>query len=265
MQRGRGEHERVGIDSTPCRTTLICWWMQRGARGVEGGEDTPPTEALADRQRARGHDRSSAHEVNPDVPSIRFGTGVIKDGDGRWGGAASVAQIHHEVADNALPDVELMQPRLAPVQQLRRGSIVKISGRRDDDRDHRIGGGPRRHDRDMASAVARSILMLSPSAVPDLIARVDRPFSVRSCAPPPSYAGHWTGVPAALDMPHRRHMVGRCRRHPHRRSPRPSEESTTSRQQRPSEHDSVGPSSSGPPPRARSSAIIIRQTWSVGA
>jgi hypothetical protein len=116
MRRDRGEHERVGIDSTPCRATLICWWMQRGARGVEGGEGTPPTEEVAGRQRARGHDRTSAHKVNPDVPPIRFGTGVIKDGDGRWGGAASVAQIHHEVADNASPGIEQMQLRLAPVQ-----------------------------------------------------------------------------------------------------------------------------------------------------
>lgn len=83
MRRGRGEHERVGVDSTPCRATLICRWIERFVRGVEGGESTPPTEAVAGRQRARGHDRSSAHEVNPDVPPIRFGTGVIKDGDGR--------------------------------------------------------------------------------------------------------------------------------------------------------------------------------------
>jgi len=57
---------------------------------------------------------------------------VIKDGDSRCGGVASAAQIHHEVADNALPGVEPVQPRLAPVQQPRRGGIVKISGRRDD-------------------------------------------------------------------------------------------------------------------------------------
>jgi hypothetical protein len=147
MRRDRGEHERVGIDSTTCRTTLICWWMQRGMRGVEGGEGTPPTEAAAGRQRTRDHDRTSAHKVNPDVPPIRFGTGVIKDGDGRCGDAASAAQIHHEVADNAPPGIEQMQLRLAPVQQPRRGGIVKISGRRDDDRDDRIGGGHRRHAR----------------------------------------------------------------------------------------------------------------------
>ena len=147
MRRDRGEHERVGIDSTTCRTTLICWWMQRGMRGVEGGEDTPPTEAAAGRQRTRGHDRTSAHKVNPDVPPIRFGTGVIKDGDGRCGGPVSVAQIHHEVADNASPGIEQMQLRLAPVQQPRRGGLVKISSRRDDDRDDRIGGGHRRHTR----------------------------------------------------------------------------------------------------------------------
>ena len=121
--------------------------MQRGVRGIECGEGTPPTEAAADRQRTRGHDRTSAHKVDPDVPSIRFGTGVIKDGDGRCGGAASVAHVHHEVADIAAPDVEQMQPRLAPVQQPSRGGIIKISGRRDDDRDDRIGGGHRRHAR----------------------------------------------------------------------------------------------------------------------
>ena len=116
-------------------------------RGVEGGEDTPPTEAAADRQRTRGHDRTSAHQVNPDVPPIRFGPGVIKDGDGRRAGPVNVAQIHHKLADNASPGVEQMQLRLAPAQQPRRGGIVKISGRRDDNRDDRIGGGHRRHAR----------------------------------------------------------------------------------------------------------------------
>ena len=152
MRRDRGEHERIGIDSTTRRTTLICRWIQRGMRGVEGGEDTPPTEAAADRQRTRGHDRTSAHQVNPDLPPIRLGTGVIKNGDGRCAGPVNVAQIHHEVTDNASPGVEQMQLRLAPAQQPRRGGIVKISSRRDDNRDDRIGGRRRRHARNTGVA-----------------------------------------------------------------------------------------------------------------
>ena len=108
MRRDRGEHERVRIDSTTCRASRICWWIQRGMRGVEGGEGTPPTEAVAGLPRTRGHDRISAHQVNPDVPPIRFVTGVIKDGDRGCGGATGVAQIHHEVADLGLPGVELV-------------------------------------------------------------------------------------------------------------------------------------------------------------
>ena len=74
------------------------------------------------------------------MPPIRFVTGVIEDGDGGGGGAAGAAEVQHEVADPALPGVEQVQPRLAPVQQLRRGGVVQVSGRRDDDRDDRIDG-----------------------------------------------------------------------------------------------------------------------------
>ena len=112
-----------------------------------------------------------------DVPPIRFGPGVIKDGDGRCAGPVNVAQIHHKVADNASPGVEEMQLRLAPVQQPRRGGIVKIwavetttemTGSVADTGVMRVTP---------ASAVARSTPMLLPSAVPDLVGRVDRPLS----------------------------------------------------------------------------------------
>jgi hypothetical protein len=54
--------------------------------------------------------------VDPDMTASRFGPGMIKDGNGGCGGTASTAHVHHEVSDIGLPDVEQVQPGLAPVQ-----------------------------------------------------------------------------------------------------------------------------------------------------
>jgi hypothetical protein len=77
-------------------------------------------------RRADGHDRPGAHEVDPDVTSIRLVTGVVEDRDCRRGDATGVAQIHDEVVDGDLTVVEQVQPRLAPAQQ--RDEFVKQDG-----------------------------------------------------------------------------------------------------------------------------------------
>jgi len=138
MRCGGCEHDRIGIDRTTGRTTTTCWWIQRGTGDIEGGEGAPPGEGAAGLRRGHRHDRSGAHEVDPDVPPIGCRTGVIQDGNGGGRSTASVTHVHHEVAGNGLPDVEQVQPGLAPVQQPRRGGVVKITGRRND-RDGGLG------------------------------------------------------------------------------------------------------------------------------
>jgi hypothetical protein len=69
--------------------------------------------------------------VDPDVATNRFGPGVIKDGHGRCSRTPRVAQVHHEVADLGVADIEEVQPGFAPVQQACRSTVVKITGHSD--------------------------------------------------------------------------------------------------------------------------------------
>lgn len=79
-----------------------------------------------------GCQEPGAHEVDPDATAIGFGPGVIEGGYGGCAGTAGVAEVHHEMADVGLSDIEQVQSGLAPSQQPGRCGIVEVAGDGDD-------------------------------------------------------------------------------------------------------------------------------------
>ena len=139
LLNGGKERDRVRIHGAVYRMigAVTGYGCERGAGVVESGEGVPPAEALADRKRGADHDLSGAHEVDRDVSARGFYACVIKDGHSGGGGMVGVVDVDQQVVQRGVPDVEQVQPGLAPAQEPRCGGVVEIARCGDD----RGGGG----------------------------------------------------------------------------------------------------------------------------